>query len=364
MGDNVSFMAAQPVDPSWLPSTVAQSTAALVGIVGGLLVARFMSIDSDQKALASKLGETRERLTFEQQERDKLYNKWQRNRAVRALTSRKAINLLIRLRDVENLPAQAVLDSIENDELAGPEIEPWLGEARSAVQGTFGVLERELPEEETPTKWVVERRKAGLPDDDWDLLREAVYDIVSKTKLAEAAKKREIREAEEAEAERKRRLAKAGPLSAALLSTPKLSLPRISSLASGLHQPFVLPQARAPSFRIALDDRLDEAEDSLRRAQFEFDQADRAVKEHALPSELMVAVWVLTGLTAVGLVWPIIALFAMRSYGSEPLRMSVLIAFLVGISALLAYLWRTAARLARSRRNYRSDDGARGTSRG
>jgi hypothetical protein len=49
MGDNVSFMAAQPVDPSWLPSTVAQSTAALVGIVGGLLVARFMSIDSDQK---------------------------------------------------------------------------------------------------------------------------------------------------------------------------------------------------------------------------------------------------------------------------------------------------------------------------
>jgi hypothetical protein len=98
-------------------------------------------------------------LTFEQRERDKLYNKWQRNRAVRALTSGKAINLLIRWRDVENLPAQAVLDSIENDELAGPEIEPWLGEARSAVQDTFGVLERELPEEETPTKWVVERRK-------------------------------------------------------------------------------------------------------------------------------------------------------------------------------------------------------------
>jgi hypothetical protein len=43
--------------------------------------------------------------------------------------------------------------------LPGRKIEPWLGEARSAVQDTFGVLERELPEEETPTKWVVDRRK-------------------------------------------------------------------------------------------------------------------------------------------------------------------------------------------------------------
>ncbi|KHL19588.1 hypothetical protein CLV56_2829 [Mumia flava] len=49
------------VDPNWLPSTLAQSTAALVAIVGGFLVGRLVSLAGEATALAHRLDELDER---------------------------------------------------------------------------------------------------------------------------------------------------------------------------------------------------------------------------------------------------------------------------------------------------------------
>ena len=53
-----------PVDPASFLSTVILASAALVAIVGGLLVARFVGLDSDQQASRKLLVDAEDRLTI------------------------------------------------------------------------------------------------------------------------------------------------------------------------------------------------------------------------------------------------------------------------------------------------------------
>jgi hypothetical protein len=53
-----------PVDPARFLSTVILASAALVAIVGGLLVARFVGLDSDQQTSRKLLSDASERLTI------------------------------------------------------------------------------------------------------------------------------------------------------------------------------------------------------------------------------------------------------------------------------------------------------------
>ena len=50
------------IDPAPFLSTIITTSAALVAIIGGLLVARFISLDSDQRASRTILAGARERL--------------------------------------------------------------------------------------------------------------------------------------------------------------------------------------------------------------------------------------------------------------------------------------------------------------
>lgn len=50
------------VDPAPFLSTIITTSAALVAIIGGLLVARFISLDSDQRTSRKVLTSARERL--------------------------------------------------------------------------------------------------------------------------------------------------------------------------------------------------------------------------------------------------------------------------------------------------------------
>jgi hypothetical protein len=51
-----------PVDPTPFLATVVGTSVTLAAIVGGLLVARFVSIDSDQRTSRKVLADARERL--------------------------------------------------------------------------------------------------------------------------------------------------------------------------------------------------------------------------------------------------------------------------------------------------------------
>ena len=51
-----------PIDPSPFLSTIVGTSATLVAIVGGLLVARFVGLDSDQRRIRKVLADARGRL--------------------------------------------------------------------------------------------------------------------------------------------------------------------------------------------------------------------------------------------------------------------------------------------------------------
>lgn len=59
-----------PTDPNWLPSTLAQATAALVAIIGGFLVSRLISLSVSRETLAQRrksLGPQLDELALEWQ---------------------------------------------------------------------------------------------------------------------------------------------------------------------------------------------------------------------------------------------------------------------------------------------------------
>jgi hypothetical protein len=69
-------MAIDTTDPNWLLSSVAQSAAALVAIIGGFLVSRLVSLAVErnrllerQRDLANRLGLQRKRLGVARYER-------------------------------------------------------------------------------------------------------------------------------------------------------------------------------------------------------------------------------------------------------------------------------------------------------
>ena len=57
-------------DPSWLYSTIAQSSAAIVAIIGGFITASVLMLTSERRNLANQLSEKKIRLEKLKSERD------------------------------------------------------------------------------------------------------------------------------------------------------------------------------------------------------------------------------------------------------------------------------------------------------
>jgi hypothetical protein len=64
VGDADGYVGGVPVDPTPFLSTVITVSATLVAIVGGLLVARFVGLDSDQRTSRKLIGDARDRLVI------------------------------------------------------------------------------------------------------------------------------------------------------------------------------------------------------------------------------------------------------------------------------------------------------------
>ncbi len=307
-----------PVDPSWLPSTVAQSTAALVGIIGGLLVARFMSIDAEQSSLRARRAEAKERLDHTVGVRDDLESAALRRGAIGALSRRKTVATYFKSSNPEGLDVAAFLDDADINGWTVEEIAPFLDEAREVMRSCVPRLREAVASEGGEDQpWPALRRALGLDaDDQWDDMREQTHILLKKRRLKQLESQ----------------CVRANPLG-------PLSLPQISSQMDDYLLDAMPTNSAAQSVRRTT------AADEVRRAQFEFELADRALRGASLPTNLWAALWTLSGLAMVGLVLPVIALFALPSYDSDAWRWIVLIAFCAGITGLLIYLFVSASKL-------------------
>lgn len=68
-------------DPNWLYATIAQASATIVAIIGGLITATLLQLSSKRGSLISRIDERRGELDAFRRERDMAQNKADRLRA-------------------------------------------------------------------------------------------------------------------------------------------------------------------------------------------------------------------------------------------------------------------------------------------
>jgi hypothetical protein len=303
-------------DPSWLPSTVAQSTAALVAIVGGFMVSRFVSIDSEMTGARRRLEEAEERHRVASEQRDQIQAGITRRSAREYLTDELRIDTLI---VSETIPSAADLLAAEDSStLSVEELRPYVVEAFEAVLEARRIAQR-LPEKTQLPGWTTARRIRKIPVDDWDLIRHRAYDEVVERKEA-AARSREEQAAR-----------KNDPFG---LSSLKIPIPTFQVPA--LRLPIV---ARDRSRMDRLRDQREQSDRDVALSGAEVALARRAVDAIGRPRGLVWTLSVLTVLAVLGMVIPVIELWGEPLAGDAIDRMVTLVCFMVGLAMLLGYLW-------------------------
>jgi hypothetical protein len=301
-------------DPSWLPSTVAQSTAALVAIVGGFMVSRFVSIDSEMTGARRRLEEAEQRHAVASEQKDQIQAAITRRLARDFLTDARRIDALIAS---ETIPAAADLLATEDTTLSIAELQPHVVEAFEAVEEARRIAEREPDAKDLPG-WTTARRAARVSRDDWDPIRSCAYDKIVERKNA-AARSREEREAH-----------KNNPL-AFRFGVPALTVPPFRA-----RLPIV---ARDRSRMDRLRDQREQSDRDVALSGAEVALARRAVDAIGRPRGLVWSLCVLTVLAALGLVIPVIELWGEPLAGDATDRLVTLVCFIVGLALLLGYFW-------------------------
>lgn len=85
-----------PADPNWLYSTIAQSSAALVAIVGGFVLSRLLSLATERNATEMRLAEVRAELQPKQREFERLCDERLRQDVYEQLLETSVLDALIK----------------------------------------------------------------------------------------------------------------------------------------------------------------------------------------------------------------------------------------------------------------------------
>jgi hypothetical protein len=323
---------ATQLDPSWLPSTVAQSTAALVAIVGGFMVSRFISIDSEMAGARRRLEEAEERYRTTLERKTHTEEAMTRRLAREFLTDHQRIETLI---STDALPTAEQLLDEEDCGLSAEQLRPHLEEALAVVTKLRPVFDA-FPAQIDFPPWGSVRRALKIAIDEWDLLRSELYDRITHEKEV-------IARAEKRAKERKTNLF-------------GFSMDLIEPVFPGLPALGTISAARDRSAMDRLRDQRDQIDRDLAVAIAELGLARRAVVVIGQPRGLILSLWVLSILTVLGLAVPVIELANEPLGGDATARWTILVCFLVGLTLLLGYLW-IYALVLRSRNRKRNAPG-------
>lgn len=288
-----------PNDASWLFSTVAQSAAALVAIIGGLLAARLVTLASEREGLHRQRDQLRGEAEIVRAELEPLQaaalafarRRWRRRVAEQFLRERRI---------PESLPIPKIASA--------DDVTDWSHELWREIEGLFPRIEEH------------QRRS---PRDRWSIeaLRESGFD----TRAADLELVDEILD----ELERERRAA-----------APRSRYAELTGGLAGINPRSLLP-AGTDYERQEQDRRVDkiaELEAEVRALSARADLADRQALLVSAPQSAKLGLWALAAFSVLGILFPIV-LLACRPVPSGPwIRTIVVLAFLAGLSMVVGYI--------------------------
>lgn len=249
-----------PIDPAPFLSTVILASAALVAIVGGLLVARFVTLDSDEQSSRRVIADAEGRLSMARRRSEG---------ARRSLFVWIADNF-IGERDVRDAIGEGVVDLAELRQLAECDLSDGeLGQVVAEVADEFARAREVLAStgwapliEESEYDWTKFRSAASdLPELRWPAVwRDVFEEIAARQAEDDAARRRVEREA----------LRRRFPVAAAMMNTPdftRFTLP--GTIAIQARSDLGAISARRYDELLAADERawqrVEDYEDELRR---------------------------------------------------------------------------------------------------
>jgi hypothetical protein len=172
------------IDPGPFLSTIASSSAGLVAIVGGLLVARFVTLDSEQQGAQRVLDDAEARLATARQRAQEATGRLRRWDAWDFLNYSVVKALNEGVEDLAELRRRG-----DPTRLTDEELQPFLQEVRQELARAHQVLEGAVPAYENlkTREWDAFRHSTpGLPEIRWDFAWMVVFEQIIERREAES----------------------------------------------------------------------------------------------------------------------------------------------------------------------------------
>jgi len=305
----LSFTAS--TDPNWLLSTAAVAAAALIAIVGGLLVSRLVALAGERDALGRRLEELNAEIGLVSQRHESAttdVRQWAFSRFIDHVLDDYVAH---RGDPPEELADSPVLGSTDEER------EEWRGKLSSDVRRAFTMVEGST----SPGRYDISidsLRELGAAVDDFrPWLLQAVIDAVAKQRQP------------------------IGPAWGSLLSSPVV-------LPSMLNPVLVEGERAEQRAAIALRDRLAA---QLRQLEEQRDLVEDHLQRLVAPSGIGWGILALATFAVLGVAFPL-ALMAYRPVPSEwGWRLAVVLAFMLGFGLVLWFIaWQWRSLIATPRR--------------
>lgn len=309
-------------DPNPLLATMTGTTGALVAIVGGLLVARFVGLDSEQQGAQRQLNDADARLRIARKRRDEAQLQLDRHDAQEFLDDPNVLDAL--------LAGETTLDGLRRHSepvtLTDDQLRPLVDQVRAELRAAYDTIQRVLPRDTTipADEWAPHREWqdfvrsfSGVPNTEYSTIWHHALNAVIDERIEDRRRTGEMDQREEMAA----------------------SMPAPSDLRSD----FGVAERRRDERRAALEraeQRVEDLEDEVARLR---QIRDAVVK----PSkQLWVGLLVLAYPTIVGIVLPVLAMAGGPTDFTGGIG-ALVVLFITGLVGLLAYLTYFAARVSR-----------------
>lgn len=310
-------------DVNWLLSAVAQSGAALVAIVGGLLVSRYVALHAEQQSAKRRVADAERRHSSACAAHDQTQLELDEYRAEEILDDYRTYEEILESKDSTTI--DQILQTLDVGDGGVPRelLEQRLALIRSELQRAAKFLTNAVPVENEHPSWAEFRRKSQLDPvhvDVWEWLYDRLVEIRSK----------------EARRPQSGRL---GPLAI----DPKVLFP-INPQVTAIHG---LGSATA---RRNYEERLTRYRDDARRERQITEAELRLAQEHSedvrQPEGFALALKVLTYLAVVAIGVPVMIMAAGPLTLSLWVRLVVVGLFFSGLTLLLLFLFVYASYLS------------------
>lgn len=301
-------------DPAPLLSTIAGSSAGLVAIVGGLLVARFVTLDSEQQGAQRILDDAEARLAVAKQraqEDSEQLLRWDARDFLYDSEVLTAINEGVE--EPDELRQRG-----DRTRLTDEELQPFVEDVRGELARAHQTLEEAIPAVDPKYQayggWEdFQRDTPGLPETDWDLAWSVVF-----TQIIEQRPRT--------------------PSRSFLPSSPLGRIPRVRLSSTD----WEAIRARRRDELLASQERAAQQVEDLEGEVLRLQQARDALVR---PQGLGLGLVILGYFTVVGVVLPVLLMSSGKNL-TQQARYWVFAGFCSGLVALLGYMAALALRLS------------------